>query len=77
MNQANAPSIAVPVLLLYGTADPAYQQPQAGQDQRNLFSGSKDVTLRFLAGQAHALTLERAAPDVQSTAADWLARRGF
>ncbi|MDX6412557.1 MAG: hypothetical protein QOE91_2073 [Gaiellaceae bacterium] len=77
MNQANAPSIAVPVLLLYGTADPAYQQPQAGQDQRNLFSGSKDVTLRFLAGQAHALTLERAAPDVQSAAADWLARRGF
>ena len=76
-NQANAPSIAVPVLLLYGTADPAYQQPQAGEDQRNLFSGSKDVTLRFFAGQAHALTLERAAPDVQSAAAEWLARRGF
>jgi len=76
-NQANASSIAVPVLLLYGTADPVYQQPQAGQDQRNLFSGSKDVTLRFFAGQAHALTLERAAPDVQSAAAEWLARRGF
>jgi hypothetical protein len=76
-NQMNAPSIGVPVFLLYGTADPAYQQPQAGQDQRNLFSGSKDVTLRFLAGQAHALTLERAAPDVQSAAAEWLARRGF
>jgi pimeloyl-ACP methyl ester carboxylesterase len=77
VNQMNAGAISLPVFLLYGTADPAYQQPQAGEDQRKLFSGSKDVTLRYLAGQAHALTMERAAPEVQRLAADWLAGRGF
>jgi pimeloyl-ACP methyl ester carboxylesterase len=76
-NQANVGSISVPVLLVYGTGDPAYDQPKAGQDQRALFSGSHDVTLRFLEGQAHGLTFEAKAPELRSIAADWLSRRGL
>ena len=76
-NQQNVPSIEVPVLLMYGTSDPVFDQPKAGEDQRRLFSGSKDVTLRFFEGQAHGLNLERRAPEVRATADEWLTRRGF
>jgi pimeloyl-ACP methyl ester carboxylesterase len=76
-NQANVGSVTVPVLLMYGTGDAVYDQPKAGEDQRKLFSGSKDVTLRFFADQAHGLVFESRAPEVRATAADWLTRRGL
>jgi dienelactone hydrolase len=76
-NNLNVPRIEAPVLLLYGTSDAIYEQPAAGEQQRRLFSGSKDVTLRFFGGTGHALTLERSAPSVRQTASEWLRARGF
>ncbi len=76
-NQANVGSIAVPVLLMYGTGDAVYDQPKAGEDQRKLFGGSKDVTLRFFDDQAHALVFESRAGEVRATAAGWLTQRGL
>lgn len=76
-NQSNVGSIAVPVLLLYGTGDAVYDQPKAGEDQRNLFTGSKDVTLRFFDGQAHGLMFESKAGEVRDTTARWLTQRGL
>lgn len=67
--------ISVPVLLLYGTSDAIYEQPMAGQDQRRLFSGSDDVTLRFFDGTGHAMTLERSAPEMRRVVSEWLANR--
>jgi alpha-beta hydrolase superfamily lysophospholipase len=67
----------VPVLLMYGTGDAVYDQPQAGDDQRRLFTGGHDVTLRYFADQAHGPTFESRAAGVCATAADWLARRGL
>jgi pimeloyl-ACP methyl ester carboxylesterase len=66
-----------PVLLLFGTSDAVYDQPAAGEQQRDAFSGSDDVTLRFFAGTGHALALERAAPAIRGAVSRWLARRGF
>ena len=69
--------IDIPVLLLYGTSDAIYEQPGAGEQQRDLFSGSDDVTLRFFAGTGHALTLEAAAPEVRAVVHGWLQARGL
>ena len=76
-NQMNAGGIQVPVLLLYGTSDAIYEQPAAGESQRDMLSGSRDVTLRFFRGTGHALTLERRAPEVRGTVSRWLKARGF
>lgn len=76
-NYSNLAAIDVPVLLLYGTSDAVYDQPAAGEQQRGAFSGSDDVTLRFLDGAGHALTLERSAPELRGTVSGWLAQRGF
>jgi pimeloyl-ACP methyl ester carboxylesterase len=70
-------NIKVPVLLLYGLSDALFAQPSAGEAQRQLFSGSPDVTLRFFPGAGHALTLQRSAPDVRRQVSDWLDQRGL
>jgi pimeloyl-ACP methyl ester carboxylesterase len=69
--------IRVPVLLLYGTSDAIYQEPQAGETQRGMFTGSHDVTLHFFGDTGHALTLERSAPSVRAVASRWLTEHGF
>jgi len=69
--------IWVPVLLLYGLGDALFAQPQAGHDQRALFTGSHDVTLAFFPGAGHALTLQRSAPAVRRRVSDWLDARGL
>ena len=76
-DQALLREVAVPVLLVYGRQDALFDQPSAGQQQRALYSGSRDVQLTFLdgAGQAHAL--ERTAPAFRATMSSWLAARGF
>lgn len=76
-NNAGVPEVEVPVLLLYGTADAIYEQPAAGEQQEQLFSGSSDVTLRFFEGAGHALTLESSAPQLHEAVSSWLGDRGF
>jgi hypothetical protein len=70
------PEIAVPAYLLYPLNDTNYSQPAAGQAQRRLYRGSGDVTLEFFPG-AHALPLQRSAPQVQRRVSDWLTSRGL
>lgn len=77
VNNLNLSRIDVPALLLYGTRDAIYQQPQAGRAQADALTGSDDVTLRFFEDTGHALTLERSAPLLQDTVSTWLTRRGF
>ena len=43
-NNLRIGEIDVPVRLLYGTSDAIYEQPEAGRQQRNMFTGSDDVT---------------------------------
>lgn len=69
--------VKVPVLLLYGTSDAIYDQPSAGEAQRRMFTASQDVSLNFFPDSGHALTLERTAPQVRQTVADWLSKRGL
>lgn len=76
-DNAQAGEIDVPVLLLYGTSDAIYEQPQAGEQQRDLFTGSDDVTLRFFKRTGHALTVEQSAPVVRGVVSRWLRKRGF
>lgn len=76
-NNARVAEINGPVLLLYGTSDAIYEQPQAGEQQRDLFTGSSDVTLRFFNRTGHALTLEQSAPRMRDVVSRWLDERGF
>ncbi|HEX8075472.1 MAG TPA: alpha/beta hydrolase [Thermoleophilaceae bacterium] len=76
-NNQHGGEIRVPALLLYGTSDAIYQQPQAGEAQRDLLSGSPDVTLHFFEGTGHALTLERSAPQMRAVVSNWLGRHGL
>lgn len=68
--------VTVPTLLLYPLDDTNYIHPLAGRLQRGLFTGSSDVTLRFLEG-AHAMPLQRSATQLQATVSRWLTERGF
>jgi hypothetical protein len=77
-DQANLRDVHGPVLLVYGTKDAFFDDPRsAGASQRDLYSGSRDVTLDFIQGAGNALALERSAPHVRDLVSDWLARRGF
>jgi pimeloyl-ACP methyl ester carboxylesterase len=64
--------ITVPVLLLYGLDDALFAQPAAGEAERSLFSRSRGVTLSFVPGAGHALTLQRSAPAVRERVSSWL-----
>lgn len=76
-NQSAVREIAVPVLLLYGLRDAVNDQPAAGEQQRDLYTGSRDVTTVFVPGAGHAVTLERSAARTRSAVAAWLAARGL
>lgn len=76
VDHQRVPEIAVPTLLLYPLDDTNYAHPAAGEAQRLLFRGSSDVTLEFFPG-AHAMPLQRSAPEVRATVSRWLTDRGF
>lgn len=68
--------IHVPVLLAIGANDKIFTQ--AGWEQeRNWYSGSRDVTAVSLPGTGHYPMLERTAPRFRALVAAWLARRGL
>jgi pimeloyl-ACP methyl ester carboxylesterase len=70
------PTVAVPVLLLYGSNDALFPPP-AGMLQQLHFVSSHDVSLIQLADTGHAVTLERSAPLLVADVSSWLAARGF
>ncbi|HEX8122786.1 MAG TPA: alpha/beta hydrolase [Solirubrobacteraceae bacterium] len=75
-NKNRAGEIAVPILLLYGRDD-ATLAADAGDQQSQAYTASKDVSTVWFDNASHALTLERIAPQVQATAAKWLSERRF
>jgi pimeloyl-ACP methyl ester carboxylesterase len=68
--------ITVPVLLAFGKQD-ALLTAQAGERQKALYTGSKDVTLVQVDNTGHAMQLERTAPASRAAISDWLHARGF
>jgi hypothetical protein len=77
-DQASIGEIGVPVLLVYGTRDAFFDDPRSsGQQQKGLYSGSRDVSLAFIDGAGNALALERSSPRFRDIVSRWLARRGF
>jgi pimeloyl-ACP methyl ester carboxylesterase len=75
-NKNRAGEIAVPILLLYGRDDGTLAE-DAGDQQSQAYTASKDVSTVWFDNASHALTLERVAPQVQASAAKWLSERGF
>jgi hypothetical protein len=49
----------------------------SGPGQRDLFTGSHDVTLATFAGAGHVFFIERIAPKVRATLSQWLTRHGL
>lgn len=76
VNAVGVGSLTVPVLLAFGDRDAVFESG-AADTQTRLFRSSRDVTLRRFAGAGHALMLERVAPAVRSTVAEWLDGHGF
>lgn len=70
LNAASVGALEVPVLLLSGDRDPVFA-PGAFDVQAGLYSSSPSVTTQSF-DAAHALPLERVAPQVQEAVAAWL-----
>jgi pimeloyl-ACP methyl ester carboxylesterase len=78
LDNARVREIAVPVLLVFGDKDATFSDPHsAAQQQQQAFTGSHDVTLKFVPNASHAVTLERSAPTMRAIVSDWLTQRGF
>ena len=75
-DEAFVPQITIPVLLVFGDHDALFPPP-AGQDQRAMYTGSRDVTLVTLKDTAHAVTLERTRHQFTATVSDFLHAHGF
>lgn len=76
-NQVLLADIAAPVLLTYGEHDALFDQPSAGEQQRDRFSGAPSVELVVVPGTGSALALERSAPTLRSTMSGWLCAKGL
>ncbi|HEX8206388.1 MAG TPA: alpha/beta hydrolase [Solirubrobacteraceae bacterium] len=75
-NAARQADIKLPVLLVFGGADAVYETG-TGEKEAAAFTGSDDVSYHEVAGAGHALALEREAPQVRATVAEWLEGRGL
>jgi pimeloyl-ACP methyl ester carboxylesterase len=64
------------VLLVFGAEDRLFP-PSASKRQRNLYTGSGDVTLSTLPRSGHFPMLEKIAPEFRTQVSDWLRARGF
>jgi pimeloyl-ACP methyl ester carboxylesterase len=68
--------VKVPVLVVCGREDaatPSFACPHL----KRRYTGSGDVSLRFIPKAGHALTLERTAPTLRRRVATWLRAHGF
>jgi pimeloyl-ACP methyl ester carboxylesterase len=73
---ARLSEIHVPVFLAIGAQDKIWTQ-QGWAQQRQHFTGSKDVVAIALANTGHYLMLERTAPRLRAIVSDWLVRHRF
>lgn len=64
-------TIKVPVLLVFGAEDQVFPPP-SGENQRNLYTGSRDVKLVTIPQCGHFPMLCRTAPTFRSQVATWL-----
>jgi pimeloyl-ACP methyl ester carboxylesterase len=76
VNRIKLGRVAVPVLLVFGAEDRLFP-PSASKRQRNLYTGSGDVTLSTLPRSGHFPMLEKIAPEFRTQVSDWLRARGF
>ncbi len=75
-DEAFVRQITVPVLLVFGDHDALFPPP-AGQQQRSMYTGSRDVKLVTLRSTAHAVTLERSRHVFAATVRRFLRDHGF
>ena len=75
-NAEFAPLVRVPVLLAFGTRDALFARADA-EGQAADFTGSGEVSLRFVDGAGHFIALEREAPAFRALVERWLADHGF
>lgn len=75
-NLAGVGQIDVPVLVIIGEKDALFPSP-AGPTQRDLFTGSDDVTLKRLSPSSHAVTVEETTPGLAAGISRWLDREGL
>jgi pimeloyl-ACP methyl ester carboxylesterase len=64
------------VLLVYGTRDALFTRANA-ESQAADFTGTGDLSLRFVEGAGHFIALEREAPAFRALVERWLVDRGF
>lgn len=72
----NASSIKVPTLLINGANDKLFPPP-AGDEEKLLFGGNRDLTQVTLPATGHAVTLGRTAPQFRDLVGNWLVKHGF
>jgi pimeloyl-ACP methyl ester carboxylesterase len=75
-NRVGVAKVTVPVLLALGDHDSLFPPP-AGDDQKALFTGTKDIRLVTLPHTGNATSLERTAPAFRATVDGWLRANGF
>ncbi|MDT0307363.1 alpha/beta hydrolase [Streptomyces sp. DSM 44917] len=73
MDTQRIQDIDVPVLFLYGEED---ARVTGGEEHRALFTGTDDTEILEVPDAGHYMGLERQAPLVHETLADWLDRHG-
>jgi pimeloyl-ACP methyl ester carboxylesterase len=75
-DEALVGSITLPVLLVSGQNDAVFS-PDGTQRQRDMYTGSRDVTLDLIPNTGHALPLEATAPTFRATINNWLTAHGI
>jgi len=70
------PTIAVPVLLVFGDNDAIFPPPSLDR-QKSMYTGTDDLTAVGVPDTGHALSLERSAPSTRDGVAAWLCARSF
>lgn len=75
-NAEFAGAVGVPVLMLFGTRDALFARDEAESEAAD-FTGTTNLTLRFVDGAGHFIALEREAPRFRALLAGWLDEHGF
>jgi pimeloyl-ACP methyl ester carboxylesterase len=75
-NSEFAAAVTVPVLLVYGTRDALFARADADSEAAD-FTGTADLSVRFVSGAGHFIALEHEAPAFRALVAGWLDEHGL